>query len=185
LNVRTCTFAKLVLLGATLVLALGTGCELVVGLDDLNNGQCGANEKNCNNRCVSLSDPATGCAALDSCAPCVLPHATAYCESGLCAIAACIGDYDDCDPAQPGCETDLAHDPKHCGSCTATACSTANGFAGCSARQCATGGCFEGWDDCNLDPKDGCERQLGTSTDCAGCDLACAVGLSCIQAVCR
>ena len=168
-----------------MLLALAAGCQLVVGLDDLNNGHCKADEKNCNDRCVSQKDPATGCAAVNSCSPCVLPHATARCnDDGACAIAACIGDYDDCDYAIEGCETDLAHDPKHCGNCT-TECVTANGFPGCSAKHCAVGGCYEGWDDCNRDWRDGCERQLGTSTDCAGCDLACDPGMSCVDNLCR
>jgi hypothetical protein len=114
----------------------------------------------------------------------VLPHASAHCELGVCQIAACNGDYEDCDHEQAGCETDLAHDPKHCGACDAPECKTTNGIAGCSARKCATGGCSDGWDDCNKDPLDGCERPIGTDTDCAGCDLPCAAGLSCAQRMC-
>jgi len=176
--------ARHALWGTALLLVLGGGCELVVGLDDLNNHQCKADEKPCEDRCVSLTDPATGCAVKGSCSPCVLLHATSRCQDGACVIAACIGDYGDCDPATPGCETDLAHSPENCGYCNHE-CPIANGISGCSARQCAVGGCYEGWDDCNHDWRDGCERQLGTSTDCAGCDSACSPGTSCVQYVCQ
>src|SRR4029077_9165229 len=124
---------------------------------DLNSGQCKPDQKKCDNRCVSLTDPATGCAAMDSCAPCGLPHATARCEGGVCTKVDCITGYGDCDDAMPGCETDLNHNPKHCGTCDHPECTTANGIPGCSAGQCATGGCNKGWEDCNRDWTDGCE----------------------------
>jgi hypothetical protein len=177
--------ARHALWGTALLLALAAGCQLVVSLDDLNDRKCKADEKSCKNRCVSLTDPATGCAAVNTCSPCVLTHATALCNDvGACAIAACIGHYGDCDPAAEGCETDFVHDRKNCGFCK-NECVIANGFPGCSASHCAVAGCYEGWDDCNRDWHDGCERQLGTSTDCAGCDLACAPGTSCVENLCR
>jgi hypothetical protein len=165
------------------LLALGLGCQLLVDLEDLQDGNCGADQKLCENRCVSRYDPRTGC-ALSSCAPCILPNATARCgDNGQCAIATCIGNYANCDDAedQPGCETDLAHDPNHCGSCTARPCVTANGIAGCSARRCATGGCNPGWEDCNHQPEDGCEVDVRTASDCGACERACAPGQACRQ----
>jgi hypothetical protein len=33
-----------------------------------------------------------------------------------------------------------------------------------------------GWDDCNTDWSDGCERDLTTNTDCGGCGVACTAG---------
>ena len=176
------------LLGVALLLlfglGLGVGCELVVGLDDLRNGQCKANEKNCHDHCVPLDDPETHCADLASCSPCALTHAYSHCVSGQCAFAGCVPGYGDCDSSQAGCETDINHSADHCGSCDHV-CTTKNGYPGCSNGQCAIGGCFKGWDDCNLDWRDGCERPLGTDSDCAGCDLACAVGMTCNQNQCR
>jgi hypothetical protein len=122
---------------------------------------------------------------MDSCAPCGLPHATARCEGGVCTKVDCIPGYGDCDDSMPGCETDLNHEPKHCGTCDHPACTTENGIPGCSAGQCATGGCNQGWKDCNHDWTDGCERPLGTDSDCAGCDLACAPGTSCALDLCQ
>lgn len=169
------------------VLALGISCELVIGVSDLNNGRCPSGQKACDdNRCVPKSDPTTSCALL-TCAPCVLSHATATCGyNGECVVSVCNGDYRDCDSAQPGCETDVAHDPNHCGSCTAPACVTANGFPGCSAKVCATGGCRPGYDDCNGDPTDGCEADLQASPKhCGACFQPCGAGSSCQQGSCR
>jgi hypothetical protein len=169
---------------AVLILALGSGCQLVVSLDGLDDEKCPSDQKRCDNRCVPRSDPSTGCALL-SCAPCVLLHAKARCgDNGQCAVATCLQDYDDCD-TQPGCETDLAHDPNHCGSCLAPPCATANGTAGCSAKMCATGGCNPGYEDCNRNPRDGCEVDLRSNAEhCGGCDHACASGQVCDAGAC-
>jgi hypothetical protein len=177
--------ARAALAGAVVLAVVAGGCELVLNLDQLNNKECPQGQKPCYNKCVSESDPSTGC-SLNTCAPCVLPHATAKCTpTGQCVVATCLGDYDDCDPHVDGCETDLAHDPDHCGSCTAPACVTTNGIPGCSARKCATGGCNAGYDDCNHDPRDGCETDLRTDADCGVCNLTCASGTSCVDQVCQ
>jgi hypothetical protein len=145
-----------------LLVAVGVGCELLVELDGLENERCRPDQKACPNekRCVSLTDPKTGCADPDSCAPCVLSHASAVCEEGACAVAACVGDYRHCSGATEGCETDLAHDPRNCGAC-ANQCVIPNGYPGCSARQCAVGGCFLGWNDCDGEWSNGCETEGG------------------------
>lgn len=146
-------------------LTLGVACELVVGLDELSDRKCGPDEKRCNDACVSRSDPATGCAGL-SCAPCVLPHATARCIAGECAVLKCNPPYEDCDGREPGCETDLAHDPNHCDGCNNEPCRTPHGTPACSARMCATGGCDPGWQDCNRMPFDGCETDIRVTPGC-------------------
>ncbi len=75
-------------------------------------------EKLCDEVCRSLSDPNYGCAD-PSCAPCNIPNAQEMCMGGACAIQMCSFGYDDCEPAEPGCETNInASDPEHCGSCT-------------------------------------------------------------------
>jgi hypothetical protein len=136
----------------------GVGCELIVDLDPLENQQCKADEKACPNerRCANLDDPLSGCADPDTCAPCVLSHAYARCERGVCAVSGCVGDYRHCGGALPGCETDVAHDPENCGAC-GHRCVTANGYPGCASKTCATGGCFEGYNDCDGNPANGCE----------------------------
>ena len=172
-------------LAAGLGLALGVACELVVGLDELSDRKCGFDEKRCDDDCVPRSNAATGCSALQ-CAPCVLPHATARCDgNGACAVSTCNQGYEDCDDREPGCETDLAHDPNHCGGCNNPPCRTENGTPGCSAGVCATGGCDPGWLDCNHWTFDGCETDIRTTSDCGACEIACPSGTACVAGQCR
>jgi hypothetical protein len=139
---------------------IGIGCELLVDLDPLQDQQCRVDQKACPNerRCANRDDPLSGCGDPDTCAPCVLAHAYARCEHGVCAVSGCAGDYRHCQGALPGCETDVAHDPENCGEC-GHVCMTPNGFPGCSSKTCATGGCFEGFSDCDGNPGNGCETE--------------------------
>jgi hypothetical protein len=161
-------------------------CSLAINLDPLQSGVCGAGEKACDAQCVLLTDPDYGCAST-ACAPCTLPNATAICTpAGTCTIGACIGSYLDCDHVpENGCETDAAHDPLHCGSCTATPCQTTNGTPGCAAGHCSTGACNTGFGDCNGDPADGCEANLLTDAmNCGACKAPCLSGQTCQQGLC-
>src|SRR5215510_1388027 len=57
---------------------------------------CPANTKPCGDECVSLSDPATGCAAA-SCEPCNPPNALSpSCQSGVCSTGGCKPGFTDC-----------------------------------------------------------------------------------------
>lgn len=44
----------------------------------------------------------------------------------------------------------------------------------CSGGACAIHACVAPWSDCNDDHADGCERALGTHTDCSACGDSCA-----------
>jgi hypothetical protein len=127
----------------------------------------------------------TGC-ALATCAPCVLPNATATCGPTLdCAAGGCVGDYDHCVGTAAGCETDLAHDPSNCGMCGRVCPKPANGIPGCSAKQFAVGGCDRGWEDCNHTFIDGCETSLDEDNlNCGACNHACADGQLCARGAC-
>ena len=122
-------------------MSLAAGCQVFVGTDDLTNGKCAANQKRCSGRCVP-KDPGHGCSSPDLCTPCNLPHAYAQCspDAGVCISNGCIGTYRDCN-ADPGCETDVAHDPGNCGQCGMSCRTPEHGVPGCSARLCAIGGC--------------------------------------------
>jgi hypothetical protein len=149
-----------VLAALILASALMAACEATVDVDALGNGKCAAGTKPCPSlgQCVTLDRPETGCGDPNSCAPCALPHAVATCDAGACAIDTCLSPYKDCDASSPGCETDLAHDPNHCGDCL-TACHTENGFPGCSGGVCAVGGCDPGYLECN----GACEPDAGAA----------------------
>jgi hypothetical protein len=45
-------------------------------------------------------------------------------------------------------------------------------------------GCIEGYEDCNHDPKDGCEHKIWTNEECLTCGLPCPEGTTCDQGVC-
>jgi hypothetical protein len=160
-------------------------CSIAVGLDYLGNGECPAGTKLCLSRCED-PDPNTGCSA-SGCVPCILGNATARCgPDGQCAIAACIGSYQDCN-AMPGdgCEVDTDHDPQHCGGCTAQPCVVPNAAPDCAAGHCAVRSCNTGFGDCNGLAGDGCEANLMTdSTNCGKCHVACATGTTCQNGAC-
>ncbi len=103
------------------------------------------------------ASPEFGCGS-NSCLPCVVPNALPYCtQEGECRIAACNGDWEDCD-GDPlnGCETDLASDRENCGSC-GSRCELENAYASCSEGNCAIVGCDTGFLDANQHAADGCE----------------------------
>ena len=96
-------------------------------------GACTTDQKRCNGRCVSLSDPEYGCAA-SSCDACPLPtRATAACDdSGACGIGRCATGFDNCNgKSDDGCEAEIATDALHCGKCN----HSCDG-AGCTGEKC-------------------------------------------------
>lgn len=84
----------------------------------------------------------------------------ADCAAGLsCCDGACI---------------DVTRDTRHCGAC-GEACGTQGAVATCQAGVCRVA-CTEGFADCNLLARDGCEVNLRTSaTDCGACGAACVL----------
>ncbi len=119
------------------------------------------------------SDPANcgGCGTA-----CALPHATAACTGGACAVMACDTGWGDCNGvASDGCETNLTTDPVHCGTC-AGVCALPHATPACLAGACAVAACDSGYADCNGAASDGCEVNLGSDpTHCGGCGTACAL----------
>lgn len=106
---------------------------------------------------------------------CSLPHATATCGNGLCAIAKCDEGWGDCNGiAKDGCEQDLLSNLSHCGACNA-GCAPDNAVASCSAGKCTITSCAPGYQDCNKDVKDGCEIDTLTNVgNCGACSTACS-----------
>ena len=137
--------------------------------------QCAAGTKSCGDACVSMADPAYGCAA-DTCGSCAPVHGEAACVAGQCALGACAAGWGDCNHvATDGCETDLSS-PASCGACGMKCPAPAHATAACIAGACAAQ-CAAGFGDCNLKPADGCEAQLlKDKHNCGACGTVCLVG---------
>ena len=107
----------------------------------------------------------------DACAP---PNAYGDCSSGDCLIGSCRPDYADCNNnPNDGCETYL-RDINNCGGC-GTICEVpaGTGTPSCATGVCRASNCDPGWEDCNLDPSDGCETSLMTTSNCGACGNEC------------
>jgi hypothetical protein len=90
------------------------------------------------------------------------------------SLGGCAPNTLDCnmDPAD-GCEANTAADPTNCGMCGRT-CAFDNAAALCSNSQCALGACAQGFDNCNMDPADGCETNIfNRLADCGACGAVC------------
>lgn len=101
-------------------------------------------------------------------------------EGGVCApgTADCDGD------PKNGCETITDTDPAHCGYCTNACPARANGFPVCLAGKCRVG-CNSGFDDCDGDESNGCEKVVTSDpANCGACKHDC-LGAACNAGVCE
>jgi hypothetical protein len=107
---------------------------------------------------------------------CDLPNATARCDGGACAIAACTQGFADCDRlAANGCEVDLRSSVQSCGACGAT-CDARNGAAACVGGQCVVASCNPGFANCDGNLANGCEVRLtDDAANCGACRNACVL----------
>ena len=136
-----------------------TGCETRTDWDSENCGGCGVK---CNN-----SDIFDGCW---------------YSRCGLCTDGKtfCL-EVGDC--------VQTRDDDKNCGAC-GNVCDPAgdgstpppNMYFGCQSSTCGKLKCNPGFLDCDGKKENGCEREVGTDTDCATCDDNClAQGETCLK----
>lgn len=81
---------------------------------------CPPGTKRCDDHCVSIASPATGCGG-PSCTPCRFDHAAALCIDDVCAPGPCENGFANCN-ARPddGCEVDTRTASAFCGSCLVT-----------------------------------------------------------------
>lgn len=80
---------------------------------------CAPDQKTCDGRCVALTEPAYGCAAV-ACDACPSPaRASAACDStGACGVGTCNTGFQNCNnKSDDGCEAEVAVDTLHCGKC--------------------------------------------------------------------
>lgn len=102
----------------------------------------------------------------------VLTSAEASEDTFACKEGAgdCNGDLSD------GCETVLASDPAHCGTCDHPCEPQPHALVSCIHGQCASGACEPGFADCD-EAVQGCETNLLEDPDnCGACALICPVG---------
>jgi hypothetical protein len=127
-----------------------TGCEA-----DLNNDKqnCGTCEYSCGN----------------------IAHGSPGCSGGSCGVGTCEAGYADCDKSVwSGCETVLATDVNHCGSCGFKCPPVAHAASKCENSQCGILACDPGYADCDGIPTNGCEVDLANDVlHCGACANAC------------
>src|SRR6185369_17625105 len=85
-------------------------------------------------------------------------------------------------------ETSTMSDAKNCGACSHV-CAGADSVQGCMAGLCAITSCSQGFSDCDMDPRTGCEVSTGTDPmNCGGCGKACPMAanatVNCANAMC-
>ena len=77
---------------------------------------------------------------------------------------------------------------KQCGSdgCSGTCgtCSNSHGTTSCSSSGLCQPTCTSGYANCDSNNVNGCETQLGTTSNCASCGNACSTGQTCTNNVC-
>ena len=181
----------------------GVGGSGLDGGGGVGGGQCFPGSKVCPDPakpsellCLTADDPEYGCSQSTSCAPCNLPHATAKCGSGACAIDACNPGWDDCNnnPVD-GCETDLTGDKNHCGTCANDCVATKGAGWICNQGKCEVNECCPTGDpscqsarDCDGNKGNGCEVNVSNDpANCKTCGNACALQhatSACSQEVC-
>lgn len=115
------------------------------------------------------------------------------CLSGECLLATCLSSCADglanCDEnVNNGCEARIRTDAANCGACS-TACVFANASAACAGGSCRVATCDVPFQDCNGDPRDGCEVNVRTdATNCGRCGALCPAvhgGAFCGAAECQ
>ena len=96
------------------------------------------------------------------------PNAMLACADSRCA-ADCDATFDDCDDDyQNGCETPLLTTAAHCNACGNDCAALPHvATASCSAGACSVLTCDSGWENCDGDPSNGCERDVAALGPCS------------------
>ena len=158
--------------GGTLATILA--CNGVLGIPEVerrplataaDGAPCAPGQKTCSGLCVSMGDPAIGCAAT-SCQPCALAHAKNACVDGECAIETCEEGFGNCNGDRAdGCEINLRADPKNCRECRND----------CGNFRCEVGACV-----CTTDESCRFNGVCDTKSQVCACGgTSCPVGVDC------
>jgi hypothetical protein len=160
---------------------------------------CDAGYDNCN------GDPADGCEAylpsdVEHCGACSIdctdknvfqfPHASPACAGSACTIGKCDAGWAHCiGDVMNGCETDLTTDINNCGKCSNICGKVKQGDGSCSNGLCVIDSCNAGYQDCDGDVANGCEKYVKDDVDnCGACNVQCAklpnAAADCAEGVC-
>jgi hypothetical protein len=104
--------------------------------------------------------------------PCELPNATESCATGACRVVSCDAGWADCNGMPlDGCETRVSDNPMACGGCGIVCAAGPRASSRCTAGRCELL-CDAGYVDCDLDPRNGCELEVGgRCTTANGCSM--------------
>jgi alpha-tubulin suppressor-like RCC1 family protein len=115
----------------------------------------------------------------------VLANAHPYLS--VCYKINCLPGFADCNGVvADGCEANLSA-PTSCGAC-GNVCVTPHATPSCQAGACAIGACDLGFGDCDGNPQNGCETDLGSAASCGACGNVCALAnaqSSCVTGSCK
>ena len=134
------------------------GCETDIATNPQHCGSCGED-------CSALAHVSgtVSCSA----SACVVPASS--CQAGFAHCSSSVLD---------GCETDIATNPQHCGSCgeDCSALAHVSGTVSCSATTCVVpaSSCQAGFAHCSSNALDGCETDLSNAAHCGTCGTTCS-----------
>jgi hypothetical protein len=173
----------------------GTACSAINGTATCVAAKCeitcsdGFNDCDANpvNGCeTSTSKDVTNCGTCGK--VCDTTSGAAKCTAGVCGVSNCKTGLGDCDSNPDDCETDETTSVDNCGGC-GHVCVIPNATPACAASVCKIGTCNAGYADCDGDPVNGCETNIGTDVNnCGACRAACSIGNGtgkCVNKVCQ
>ncbi|MCA9598960.1 MAG: hypothetical protein KC776_36870 [Myxococcales bacterium] len=149
-------------------------------------GECFVGAKVCDGKCVSESDPATGCGQ-GACEPCNAPNAVAKCTGDLCDLGDCQPGFANCNGnTGDGCEVELDTNPLNCGACGNDCTVKGPTWIVCKGGECKQSDCPTGEADCDQDEI--CETNITNDVNnCKLCGVQCSfanAAASCVNSSC-
>ncbi len=135
---------------------------------------CPAGQGCCGGACADTQTNIANCGGCD--VRCSVPNAAPVCRGGVCGLGSCTAPFANCDgDASNGCETDTRTSLSACGACGSPCGPRPNARASCEMGMCRYT-CTGSFGDCDGNPANGCETDLGTTpSHCGMCGRACAL----------
>ncbi|MBK8697504.1 MAG: hypothetical protein IPN17_35930, partial [Deltaproteobacteria bacterium] len=134
---------------------VGGACTLV----------CPSGQTNCSGVCRDLQVDSLRCGTCTTACT-----GGQVCSAGACVVT-CASGLTNCS----GSCTNRSTDPNNCGACGTVCPPRANATASCAAGTCGFT-CNAGFADCDRNPANGCELNIGSDpSNCGACGAACAI----------